>query len=734
MPSVSGDGLDSNVYHQATLSVGNPYQTSSPNQAAAPTGYPRPSGSIPIARFFGDLQIVGDLYLSGRYVALNTATGEQINVIAETLEVGGDLRVTGNTVLGTSTNTSTDVRGTLEVGRWLHVKALSLDRSRFDYSIDVTNPGNSNNALGGTFSDTVLPRQTEYFPDLSFHKAVGSRPAPASDEGVIDTRNTVFDGLDASYLAKLLTFRSLDRHDYKPNTVNDGIRKGIAGRVTANPGNSQAQFMDTGLCWPPALLNPSSWESVKTDLPTRWYNLTGNYYHGKFENKQIEMYSGEFSGHYIYGDGNQWLVEWTSSDSVLTTDGAMKEGSRQPLNRVAFTHWTGQPYAPTGALLHLSRAFNTPINVSDTYQLIHPKHSPGDWVRFTDDDTITVHASSTRPLIANINGIHKVVTVGCDHSRPTNFTGLSFVYMDLDTPEIGKNHATPGTILETPGSISVSQDLVETDTRVPIGEFFSAHPGEGIEFDSVISHAPNASYDTLWFRCNSEKNLLKNEGIAGFFGGYESQTAYAGPYTGASALETGKLDSPHNSPYVFRPYLADVLADQDIHTKVRIHHNLGTMKRWNDAKIKVFVAPNIPGPKEMATGDVHNGRSSFSGFHTPIVDYHHPMGPDYAYVQELETNWVRISSITKGSNLGIGGKDAGPGYAVTHADRNYCDLTLYNMAEVPGGLIGVQNTGQHDVMHRNIALTGQSAGDLTHGEVRVSERTRKWWWTRVVIE
>jgi hypothetical protein len=711
LPSMTGATAVS-PYNKAVLAVGNPYKSRN-TLDAAPTGYPYPTGSEPIAYFYGDIMVVGDVYMSGQLIALNTATGEQVNVISETLEVGQNLRVTGNTILGNNTNTSTNVNGTLTVGRWIHVQGKSLDRSRVDGPVDLRNPGNIGMGLGGTYADAVVPIGPSYYPDNSYHNK-GIRTAPAAETDVARFRNAVIDGLDPSYVAKLLAFRAFDRHDFKPNTINDGRRAGIAGSVTANPSSSQSTFQDTGLCWPTSLMNPSSWANAIVNIPTRWFSRTGNYYHGKFENQQIAIYSGEFSGHYVYGDGNQWIVEWTQQDPAYIPPVSKKIGARVPLNRIAFDYFTGRPYEPTGCLLNLSRAFNTPITSGDSYQLFHPRHTPGNVVVREDVTTVTVYGSETQPIIANINGIHKVITSSCTHSVPLNFTGLSFVYFELDTPEIARSHLTPGVILESDASITVSQSLVETDSRIPIGEFYSEDPGIGLVTESVITHAFNASYDTLWFRVNSTGNMRQ-------FGGNADTMLASAAFTGniTNVLDTGGLESP-SGPYISKPFLTDVLADNNIRHKTRIHHRLGTMNRWNKSTLKVMVAPNIPGPADFSA---QGGRAEHSGNQQQPISFNHPMGPDYAYIQELSpTRVFDLNNQAQGLNLEY------PCYEVVHADRNYCDIVFYNVGEIPGAIIGARTPGQD----RDIALEGTYSGNLGGGTV--SDRRRDWWWCRVVIE
>jgi hypothetical protein len=445
--------------------------------------------------------------------------------------------------------------------------------------------------------------------------------------------------------------------------------------------------------------------------------MGGDYYYGKFANDAITMNSGEFSGDYQVGDGPDWYVEWTDESTLgLTTAGARKAGARVPLNNIAFDYHSANPFTATGSLVTLSRAFNTVIETGVNYTLFHKTNSEADALQYLSSSQVRIAATESRPIIANKNGIYKVFTKTCDKAFIASHTGINFVYLELDTPEIAKASINAGRILETNvEDVVIANSLVESDSRVLIGEFRSEAPGgiNGIVAGSVVSHAYNARYDSLWFRTQSTGNVQANNGDWGAltqdgFTQYYNNKAWAAQ--GSFRLSSGahSFDTPSNTtgnltvPDIGDVFLNASLTDQPY--KVRIHHRFGTRKRFDDAKVKVFVAPNIPG-----TGD--------SGY---VSSYHDlyggpgdlPMGPDYIYERQLEDKY----------------------FDVVHLNRNYCDIALYNIHAEAGAIIGVREDDDQVSSYPAERALDLRNGVTFTGNYYVNARNRSWWWTRIVIE
>lgn len=680
------------------LAVGDQAATIATGIAASATGYPNPHEESVIARFYGDIDVQGTVWVAGDFVVVNSNSGEQINVIQDTLAVGNDLRVTGNTILGANTSTNTNVNGTLEVGRSFHVKSLGFDVSRIDGPVDLYNPGNVNNGLGGPYSDTVVPRKTEHFPDQPFHKAKVTRNAPTTVSDLSVNRNSTIDGLDPSYLSKLLTYRSFDRHEWAYDCINEGPRSGLYGSVERVSNPATSVFDATGLPWPAEVetrWDGEGWGSVSTGVGNnafRWYHMGGDYYHGKFQNEYITLTGQEFSGSIRHGDGYEWICLWTQDDQSANINvGAYKHGARIPVTKIEPTYFTGSPYTATGAQVQLSRPFNTPISVGDSFMIYHPVASEPYILRKQSNTVMQAYASTIEPIIGNIKGIHKIVTIPCDHSIPTNYTGYNFVWLETDSPEIAKTQYIPGDILESPGHITVTQEYKPTDSRVALGEYYSEDPGGGIIDDTIRTYAYNKRKDTLWFRVQPQHNTWPSNGNDEF--SYFTQEGF-------DLTNTGAIDN-NRAPFLSNWQMPDTYIDNTYAYKVRVHHNFGDINRAMRAKFRVYVAPNI--------GEEHSGHG-LSTFRE---------GPDYSLIQELETMTFK----------GVLGEYLQ--WEVVHMDPNYTDLVLREIQVIPGAIIGAKSIRDNQ---RDISLTGLYSTNEFNHDSSVPDRTRAYWWTRIVIE
>lgn len=700
-----------NIYGTNTvLSVGDPTTSITTGIPISLTGYRIPEERGTIARFFGSVQVLGNLYCSGNIITTTIGTGEQFNIIDQTLVVQQNFRVTGNSTLGATTSTTTTINGSVSIGKSLHVKDLGLDVNRFDGSIDFYNPANRSNGLGGILEEGVVPQRTNYFPDNPYYVATTPRNAPSVQSDISINRNTVVDGLDPSYLAKLLTYRALDRHGWKEDCINEGPRSGYYGSVLRLTNPSTSIFDATGnIIWPGGGFTDKSrttnqWDSGVTGVGNnamRWFHLGGSYYHGKFQNQFISITGGEFSGVHHHGDAQEWVVLWTANDvSTNINPGAYKYGARVPLKKFTPTYKTTSPYTATGISVELSRPFNTPMSIGDTFQVYHPVNSQPNILRYVSSNTIQAYASSIEPVIANVRGIHKVIDFSCNLSIPIEYTGFNFVYFEADTPEIAKLQIQGGSILESAGQFVIAQEWAPTDSRIPVGEVYSTHPGAyaGMDPNTIRTYAYNSRYDTMWFRTQNSGNFIENTNTGEFQYYTRFFRLHATNDWRVNTTVTGAIES--RTPFVSSTEMTDVLVHDNNQWKVRINHGIGDRQKAMRAKMRVFVAPNI--------GREHsnNGISQFRE------------GPDYSLIRELDPY-----SVNYGTNT--------PQYRVISITRNYTDIVLHDLATLPGAIIGARSAIDGS---RNIALTGAFSTSEFTTQGGVAERDNPWWWTRIVIE
>lgn len=689
-------------FGNAGVVIGNPYQSTASGWASTPGPYntPFPSGLYPpIARIFGDLQIIGNVFISGVTAVAASVTGTQVSTINESLQIGIDLSVSGNSQLGNDTLDRTNVSGPLTVGRYMDIQGLSNDISRINTQVYVKNQGNINNGYNGPYDDTVVSRGTKWQPDLPFHVGSIERSAPASINDMSINKVVHFDGLDASYIAKSLIYRAHDRSDFKNNCVNIGPYEGITGSATTVTAPGTSQWRDTGLEWPSTALSGFEATTGFTGAvnnvgrqPFRWHHAGGDYYEGKFSKSAVVVPTGEFSGDYQYGDAEQWNVLWLQNDLANNINyGAMKYGARVPLQNMTIAYHTGSPWFATGVTIQLSRAFNTTINSGDAYSIYHPMNSKPNALRYSSATVIQAYASIAEPIVCTVNGIKKILTSPCTDTITSNYTGMHYVFLSCRTPEIAKIYN--GYILESEPTIVLKTHPVPDETEVPLGEFYSSDPGAGIDTSTIVTYRYNTKYDTLWFRTQAEENLQSaNTG----------ETMYRADVKGLTTNNTGTIELP--APYVYGTNLGDVLVKNEEEYRVRIRHNFGSVDRARKANLKVYVAPN------QYTG--------YTGSYNSLMTFRE--GPDYAYIRQLEN--VKY-------NLDGAAATTYPCYEILHVDRNYTDITLYEAASIPGAIIGARDTGNN----RNLVLTG-SAGITNLTGAGIDERERKWWWTRVVID
>jgi len=696
--TTTGDGLGTTgQYGNAALAVGNPLQSSWSGAAAGP--YPNPANVNPIAKFFGDIQVIGNVYLSGVTLVGATATGAQVSIVNDSLAVSMDLIVTGDSYLGSGTSKKVEVGGYLEVGRYLHVQGLSNDVSRFDTAIFFKNQGNTNNGLGGPFDDSTVSRGTKWFSDLPLHISSVSYTNPGTISDLAINKVSHVDGLDASYIAKNIVYRAHDRSDFKNNCINLGPYSGHTGSITSLSAPGTSQFRDTNIAWPSSQLNTFNMltgfgtgsEAVGRNM-FRWFHMGGDYYHGKFNNETFTI-TGEFTGQYNYGDGPQWMYLHLTNDTTSQTanPGAWKYGARVPLSKIDITYSSNSPWMATGVSVQLSRAFNTPLSSGDTYMIYHPSHSLPFALRKNTSTSIKVYASTAEPIIATVNGIKKVLTQECTESISTNYTGMNYVFLECRTPETAKLYN--GHLLESEPTIAVKTTFTPDDSQVPIGEFYSIDPGMGIVDSSIVTYRYNTEYDSLWIRANGTGNLwAASTGVHPRSGEFAFRSHLTGSIT---QNNTGSIES--GSLYNYNSF-GDILATNINDFKVRLYHNFGTLQRAQNADLKVMVAPNY-GTDYTA----HGGGSLREG-------------PDYAYVKELP-------QIKYTGSVGY------PCYDVAHVTNNYIDLVFYEIERIPGAVIGARSTSGY----RNLVLTGSSGSTNLTG-VNIAERERNWYWIRTILK
>lgn len=719
----TGGLISESIGTGVVFAVGNPLQSMNTGYlkpALVPGPYPLPIETGIVGRFFGDIQVIGNVYVSGGTISVTT-NNTAVNSFTNQVVMSSGLYVSGNSVLGANTTTSTTSNGSLTVGRWAHIKGLGSDVSRIDTAIDVRNAGNVNNGLGGPYSDSQVSRGTEAWPDLPFYVGTNLRPSPGPFTDLTVNKNFTVDGLDPSYIAKLLRRRAFERHDYKHNMLNDCARDGINGVVYSSVGAGTSSWQDTGMFFsvtatggPFTTVTGHAHNLITNDTYSasygmRWFHLGGNYYHGKFDNKTGIVRSGDFAGNYMYGDGNQWVVKWTTDDTTTNINpGAYKLGAEIPLDSIVLYYTGVTPWIPTGGLVTLSRPFNTAVAVGDTYKIYHPTHSKGNCIRAsTVLGNVDIYASNTDPIIANINGVHKVITTTCTHDLTAlgSYSGNVFFYAELDTPQIARQSLVAGGLLETEAHITYDTALKETDTRVAIGEI--RYDGTDVEDYSHVTYAPNARHDTLWFRTLPTGSTMLNgtnefawfhRGTGNTYTGATRQVIEGSTYflkPTAPAYNNNASNHPYNS------YIGDTLMDTGSQYVVRVGHNVGVWDRLNKTKLKVLVAPDLGQDQAFAV----------SGGTTVLRE-----GPDYAYVKELP-EFKRIS-----------GSLYGQCYEIAHQDRLYTDVVIYNVNEIPGAIIGATGTSG-----RNLTLTGTYGSNSLTG-AGVAERERKWWWTRIIVE
>jgi len=725
--------LDTGLHGGAAFAVGNPLQSAWTGSGPGPYSMPYPdTGRYPIARIYGDLQVIGDVFLSGTITATSTDAGEQVSHIAEILSVGTDLRVTGDSYLGTDTSTKTIMGGYLDVGRYVHVKGLANDISRINTAIYLQNQGNTNNGLGGPFADNVVSRGTKWLSELPYHFSNVDYATPGTINDLTVNKVSHVDGLDPSYLAKLMVFRAHNRADFKNNTVNIGPFDGFTGHVSTGAGPLTSQWIDTGMSWPTG----SSLSGFSTTYgfsgaiesvgqhPFRWYHMGGDYYHGKFTNETVNIPSGEFSGNYPYGNGNQWIALWTNNDLLTAgiNPGAKKFGARVPLSKITVDYHTGSPYVASGVTVVLSRPFNTAINTGDAYQLYHPRNTIGNAIRWIDASNIQVYASQAEPIIATVDGVTKILTAPCNESVVSSYTGFVYLAVDNKTPEIAKSYG--GHLNESEPTIELLTSPSPNDSQVLLGEFYQSQPDAGggypagIDKTSIVTYRYNTEYDTLWMRAQSTGNLYSGNANTYEFG-YRSNPApdatTIGQHTGGD-VNMAAIQAP--STHAIGSNFGDILAVNNDEYRVRIQHNFGSRERAENADLRVFAAPNLS-DQYLGHGTGAVGWPSLSGGLRE--------GPDYAYVHRIQDGINPDDLVNPYRGQGC--------YRVLHTDRNYTDITIYEMDKIAGSII----TARSNNGYRILSLTGVAGNDrdpapftgAAHGGIE--ERERRWWWLRVTM-
>ncbi len=686
---VSGGLLPTGTFAGAAFSVGNPNQSTWSGATAGPYAKPETGANqFPIARFFGDVHVVGDLFIQGTTQVFSSLTGAQVSQINDILQVNEDLRVSGDSVLGMNSNTTTTVGGDLTVGGYLDVQGNNNDISQINTPVFVKNQGNNQNSFGGSYDSTIVPAGTQYIPDLPYYVGQIPRRAPGTINDRSANKHFHIDGLDPSYIAKSLALRAHDRKDWKNNCVNIGPYQGYSGTVTAVTAPGTTQWTDTGICWGTGSViafnltsgfNPISGAGAKA---FRWHHQGGDYYHGKFTNETHTIPSGEFSGSYLYGDGHQWNILWTNDDTSTVNPGARKYGARIPLKKITPSYSTGSPFLATSALVEMSRGFNTTVVAGDTYKVYHPYYSAPNILRKSNSTTITVFASPAEPIIVDCNGITKTITTQCDESINSTYTGYYFVYAECGTPEIAK--AFDGSLLESEATIVVTTERTRSESRVPIGEFYAIDPGVGIVDSSIITYRYGLKYDTLWQRVNATGNLYSNASNKEF--------SYRAYNSGITATSTGLIES--GALFTTEGSWGDILAGGANDYRFRVQHNFGSIDRITDADIRVWVAPNY--------GSDYPSISPATGVR---------VGPDYAYISELPRVFESGTA----------------GFKVVKVDRNHVDLVINDLSTIQSAVINARSTaGPSDRV-----LTGATSALTTNG---ISERERSWWYIRTVIE
>ena len=260
------------------------------------------------------------------------------------------------------------------------------------------------------------------------------------------TNVSTVDGLDASYIANRHTYMRPAGPDWCGDSINIcsfGITAGT-GNVTGGYEGSTTHAAVAGK------------NLIDTGAATS-YALTG-----------IEYYTGRFS------DGN-WIADIRSGPDV---------GQKVPIVKwdPAITGW------------ELSRSLSTLQDSGVSYRVYNPHYNLPDFVSVAGR-TLTITASATNPIVANVKGIVKV----CDTTTTKDMedvTGRHYLFMSNENADAGglnSLESNPVWYTETHG--------VPSDRSIVVGHVdVTGSTPTAADPNSLVIYQESDKYDSTWLK------------------------------------------------------------------------------------------------------------------------------------------------------------------------------------------------------------------------------------------
>ena len=346
------------------------------------------------------------------------------------------------------------------------------------------------------------------------------------------------DGLDPSYIA--------NRHTYMrpagPDWCGDSINICSFG-ITAGTGNVTGGY--EGATTHAAVSNSYLVDTGATGA----YALTG-----------IEYYTGRFS------DGN-WIADIRSGPDI---------GEKIPVVKwdPVITGW------------QLSRDLSAIQNSGVSYRVYNPHYNLPDFVS-ASAMTLTISASTTNSIVANVKGIVKV----CNENKALaleNETGRHYLFMSNENADLATLDS-----LESNPIWYTKMHGVPSDKSIIVGHVDATGLTPNINSDSLVIYQQSDKYDSTWLKVS---DLAANN---------------------LPAHPEG-LNTNHNVFY----------------------HNLGGEYRWHDVNFTILGAttaadgPNIDsGVRVFSPSDAHNQNFHIDAFNDRQFEMH---------VNNPGVDWIRV--------------------------------------------------------------------------------------------
>jgi len=402
------------------------------------------------------------------------------------------------------------------------------------------------------FTDNISVKGDSFLGDASTDTVYIGGPTVATgkitakdhieiDKSISFTNNgganvSTVDGLDASYIA--------NRHTYirpaGPDWCGDSINICSFG-TTAGAGNFSPGYEGS-------TTHASAAGDILIDTSaTTSYALTG-----------IEYYTGRFS------DGN-WLADIRSGPDV---------GQKIP---VVKWDWTNSGW-------ELSRSLSTVPNSGVSYRIYNPHYNLPDFASAAGM-TISISASATNPIVANVRGIAKVCSNNTSIALE-NVTGRHYLFMSNTPtdPPFNSLESAPEWYSKTHG--------IPSDQSIIVGHVDVTGATPAVNASSLVLYQESDKYDSTWIKVSDLGTLL------------------AHPASGPS------------NHYDF-------------------YHNLGGEYRVHDVHFTILGANTLndgpdtnTGVKVLSPNDQHNGNFHIDGFTDTKFQMHvnNPAG----------INWIRV--------------------------------------------------------------------------------------------